>query len=60
MGGRTLCKGLRDKYYAKVGESTLYKGGTDTITGRDRHYNGASVSSHVCEFIVMLPDMFSL
>ena len=39
---------------------TVYKGGgTDTITGGGRHYNGASVSSHVCKFINVCLVFFS-
>ena len=48
---RTLCNGLGVRRYAKVGEWTLYKGGTDTIQGgTDTKTGGASVSSRCRDF----------
>ena len=32
-GGGTLCKGLGDRHYAKVGDWTLYKGGRTLYKG---------------------------
>ena len=52
QGGRTLCNGLGVRRYAKVGEWTLYKGGTDTIQGgTDTKTGGASVSSRCRDFL---------
>ena len=49
--GRTLCKGLGDRHYTRE-RRTLYKGETDTTTGGDRLYNGASVLCRVEIFFV--------
>ena len=61
QGGRTLCNGLGVRRYAKVGEWTLYKGGTDTIQGgTDTKTGGASVFSRCRDFFIKLDNFINL